>query len=102
MGAELPTAENFIRPLVTCGGEANFGHFCDRRVDRKVARALQIQGRDPAAANQIWEQLDREITDRAAWLPLYNVYGGDLIAKRAGNYQYNPQYGAILSQIWVR
>ena len=97
-----PSADNFIQPLFTCGSNSNFGDFCDRRFDRKVQHALEVQSRDPAAANQLWEQLDKEIADRALWLPLYNVYGADLVSKRVGNYQYNPQYGAILSQMWVR
>ena len=100
--ANYPTAEEFIQPLLTCGGTANFGHFCDRQVDRKTDHALEVQTQDPAAANRLWSQLDREITDKAALLPLYNVYGRDLTSKRVGNYQYNPQYGALLSQMWVR
>jgi len=100
--ANYPTAEEFIKPLLTCNGAANLGHFCDGRIDRKTDRALDVQTQDPAAANRLWAQLDREITDKAALLPLYNVYGADLISKRVGNYQYNPQYGAILSQMWVR
>ena len=97
-----PSAENFIRPLFTCGSDGNFGDFCDRRFDRKIGRALEVQSHDPAAANELWAQLDHEITDRAALLPLYNIYGADLISKHVGNYQYNPQYGALLSQMWVR
>ena len=35
-------------------------------------------------------------------IPLYNGYGADLVSKRVRNYQYNPRYGALLSQLWVR
>jgi YVTN family beta-propeller protein len=100
--AVYPTADEFLGPPFTCGSEANFGHFCDRAFDRKTAHALQMQSQDPAAANRLWERLDHEITDRAVLLPLYNAYGADVVSKRVGNYQYNPQYGALLSQIWVR
>jgi peptide/nickel transport system substrate-binding protein len=100
--ADYPAADNFIQPLFECGSETNFGSFCDRAIDRKIEHALEVQGRDPAAANRLWANLDHELTDRAAWLPLYNVYGADLVSKRVGNYQHNPQYGALLSQMWVR
>ena len=76
--------------------------FCERRLDRRIEHALDVQSRDPAAANELWADLDHEITDKAAWLPLYNVYGADLVSKRVGNYQHNPQWGALLSQMWVR
>ena len=51
--ANYPTAEEFIKPLLTCGGAANLGHFCDRRIDRKTDHALDVQsaiptGREPA------------------------------------------------------
>ena len=98
----FPTAADFLVPLFSCGSEANFGHFCDRRLERKMDRALNLQQRDPAAANRLWAEVDGELTDKAAWLPLYNRYGADLVSKRVGNYQYNPQFGALLSQMWVR
>jgi peptide/nickel transport system substrate-binding protein len=97
-----PTAADFIAPLFSCNSGANFGHFCDPRLGRMIDRALKLQQRDPAAATRLWAELDHELTDAAAWLPLYNRVGADLISKRVGNYQYNPQYGALLGQMWVR
>jgi hypothetical protein len=38
----------------------------------------------------------------SAWLALYNAYGADLISKRVGNYQYNPLWGVLLAQLWVK
>jgi peptide/nickel transport system substrate-binding protein len=99
---DYPTADNFIQALFACGSAVNFGHFCDRGFDRRSARALKVQQSDPAAANRLWANLDREITDDAAWVPAYNLYGADVVSRRIGNYQFNPQYGAILSQMWVR
>jgi peptide/nickel transport system substrate-binding protein len=26
----------------------------------------------------------------------------DFVSRRVGNYQYNPQWGALLDQLWVR
>jgi YVTN family beta-propeller protein len=98
----FPTAADFIAPLFACGSEVNFGHFCDRRLQRKMDRALKLQQRDPAAAIRLWAELDRGLTDTAAWLPLYNRYGADFVSKRVRNYQYNPQWGALLSQMSVR
>ena len=53
-------------------------------------------------ATRLWTKLDREITNKALWVPLYNTLGADLVSKRVGNYQHNPVTGALLSQLWVR
>ncbi len=99
---DYPAASNYIEFLFSCSSESNYGHFCDRALDRKIERALEVQQDDPVGANRLWAALDREITDKAAWVPLYNLYGTDFVSKRVGNYQYNPQWGALLSQMWVR
>jgi peptide/nickel transport system substrate-binding protein len=100
--ADYPSASSFIEPLFSCRASENFVHACDRGLDRRIRRALMLQQTDPAGANRLWTQLDRAITDKALWVPLYNVYGADLVSKRVGNYRYNPMEGALLSQLWVR
>jgi len=97
-----PAASDFLQPLFSCRLEYNFGQSCDRVLGREIGRAVKLERTDPAAANRLWAELDREITDKALWVPLYNVYGADLVSKRVRNYQYNPQRGALLSQLWVR
>jgi YVTN family beta-propeller protein len=97
-----PAASDFIQPLFSCRSEWNFGQFCDRVLERRIGRAMELEPSEPAAANRLWAELDRQISDKALWVPLYNVYGADLVSKRVGNYQYNPQRGALLSQLWVR
>jgi len=101
--ADYPASSAFIGPLFSCGSRVpNYAHFCDRALEQKIRRAAELEQTDRAAANRRWAELDREITDKALLIPLYNTYGADLVSRRVGNYQYNPQYGTILSQIWVR
>ena len=101
--ADHPDASNFIQPLFSCKSKwDNHAHFCDPRLDRRINRALRLEQTDLAGANRLWTKLDREITNRALWVPLYNDYGADLVSKRVGHYQYNPMRGALLSQLWVR
>jgi peptide/nickel transport system substrate-binding protein len=100
--ADYPAASNFIEPLFSCGSPANYARICDRARERKIERAVKLEQDDPLGANRLWADLDHEITDEALWVPLHNGYGADLVSKRVGNYQHNPQLGALLSQIWVR
>jgi peptide/nickel transport system substrate-binding protein len=100
--ADYPAASSFIRDLFACGSKFNYSRFCDQALEQKISRAVELEQTDPFGANHLWAQLDRQITDRALWVPLFNGYRADLVSKRVGNYQYNPQTGALLSQLWVR
>ena len=99
--ADSPAASNFMH-LFSCSSPFNYGHFCDRAIDARIRRALQLQRRDPAAANESWAALDREVTDRAPWVFLYTPYDTDFVAKRVGNYQHHPLWGTLFAQLWVR
>jgi len=49
-------------------------------------------------------RLDREIADRAPWVPLFNPRLADFTSKRVGNYQANTYASStvLLDQLWVR
>lgn len=80
----------------------NYAGFCDPRVDRKTQRALELQATDPHAANRLWAEVDRDLVNQAPWLFLVNPRVADLVSERVGNYQYNPQWGVLIDQLWVR
>jgi len=89
--ADYPAASSFINLLSCSSAPAlNLGGFCDRAVDAKMRRALRLQERDPAAANESWAEIDRALTDRALWVFLYTLHNGDFVSKRVGNYQHHP------------
>ena len=99
---DYPAASSFIQELLSCRSKFNYGRFCDHALERRISRAAELEQTDRARANRLWARIDREITDRALWVPLFNGYQADLVSKRVGNYQYNPMHGALLSQLWVR
>jgi YVTN family beta-propeller protein len=99
---DFPAASDFISPLFTCGAPVNYSRFCDHAVDAKVRRASAQQASDPAAASALWAQIDRELVRRAVAVPLFTTQTVTLLSKRAGNYQFNPQWGVLLDQLWVR
>jgi peptide/nickel transport system substrate-binding protein len=35
-------------------------------------------------------------------VPTFNGREVDLVSKRVGNYEYHPQWGALLDQLWVK
>jgi peptide/nickel transport system substrate-binding protein len=104
-----PAASTFIDTLLSCrayqpGNPANnnAAGFCDRRIDAQIRRALTLETTNRQAANALWARIDHEITDQAPWVAKTNHNFVALLSKRVGNYQYNPQIGMLIDQLWVR
>jgi peptide/nickel transport system substrate-binding protein len=100
--ADFPAASNYIGFLFACHGPGNLSGFCDRSIDRRISRARALQATDPYLANRRWAALDRAIVDRAPMVPLVAFKEVDMVSRRVGNYQFNPQWGVLPSQLWVR
>jgi YVTN family beta-propeller protein len=106
---DFATPAGFIDQALTCEsdqpanpGNQNVAEFCDPAIDRDIARAQSLQATDPEAATNLWSKVDRELTDQAPWVPFGNSLEVGLTSLRVGNYQYNPQWGILLDQLWVR
>ncbi|MEP7378902.1 MAG: ABC transporter substrate-binding protein [Chloroflexota bacterium] len=84
-----------------CGVSNNLTHSCDAELDALMGHARDLQVTDPAAANEVWAQVDRAVTDLALWAPLVNE-GSDLVSSRVGNYQFSPALGPLLDLMWVQ
>ena len=83
------------------GDNQNTAQFCSPELEARIERALRLQATDPAAAGPAWAAVDRHIVDQAPAIPLLVPQGIDLVSKRVGNYQHNPAWGVVLSQLWV-
>jgi ABC-type transport system substrate-binding protein/DNA-binding SARP family transcriptional activator/streptogramin lyase len=105
--ADYPSAAQWITLHLSCAAWrlptqlSNRSQFCDPRVDRLAARAAALQVNDPSAADPLWAQADRLITNLAPWVPTVTETETDLVSRRVGNYQYVPTIGALLDQLWV-
>jgi YVTN family beta-propeller protein len=97
----IPRAASSLLEIFLCGS-IDLTFFCDRRIDARIARALDLQSSDPDASVPVWTQLERDIVHLAPWVPLFTPSGVALVSKRVGNYQNNPELGVLLDQLWVR
>jgi len=102
------TPGGFIVGALNCGSyntentqSSNFAEFCDPKIDREIARARSLQTNDPEAASLEWAKIDRNLTWQAPWVPYANAEVIEVRSSRVGNYQYNPQWGTLLDQLWV-
>jgi YVTN family beta-propeller protein len=107
-GADIPAASDFFFQVLACRsfyhdpGSYNLGGFCDPHADQLASQAQAVQQADPAAARQLWAQVDRVVTGQAPWVPIFNRSSTVFVSARVGNYQESPVYGPLLDQIWVR
>ena len=67
-----------------------------------MRRAESEQQSDPTASRALWQRVDREITDASPRVPLMPSKDVNFLSKRVGNYQYSPQMGMLIDQLWVR
>ena len=104
-GGDFPAPSNFFTQPLTCataGNPAlNLAAFCDQKIDREIDRARTLATGSQAAAIA-WSRIDRDVMQEAPWIPIANGTEVDLISRRVGNYQFNPQWGALYDQLWVR
>ena len=95
--------QHFSCPAFLPGNPDNQGTgFCDPGIDRQMRRAQAEELSDPTGARARWQRVDRELTDAAAWVPLVVTKDVNFLSKRVGNYQYSPQNGMLIDQLWVR
>ncbi len=100
--ADFPSGSNYFETLFSCRSPGNWSHFCSQGVDARIRRGVALQTTDPYLANRLWARLDREIVDRAPFVPLVSLKLVDIVSPRVGNYQFQPLFGVLLDQLWVR
>jgi YVTN family beta-propeller protein len=102
----FPRPSQFLGPTFTsCQARAqglNVYEFCDPAFDLTVRGALTAQAAGSPSAAALWAKADRQFTDQAPQVDLVTPSITDFVSSRVGNYQYNPQLGVLLDQLWVR
>ena len=64
------------------------------------AAAMQVT--DPGAANRAWREIEHRLVDAAIQAPITNPLLTHAVSDRAENVQLHPQWGLMLSLIWVQ
>lgn len=106
---DYPAPSDFVYVLFGCdsfhpGSDSsiNIAGWCDKSVDSLMKKALATAVTDPKAADVLWAQADKEITDAVPAVSLFQPKFVDLVSKRVGNYEWSDQIHMLFSQAWVR
>lgn len=79
----------------------NLSGYCNEEIDALADEALETSVTDMDAAAKLMAEIDRRLTDEAAWAPMYNPNDVELVSERVGNYIYNPLYQFLFAQATV-
>ena len=99
LGPQYDSCQSFIPDSAS---NPNWAEFCDPGFDATVRSALAADAALSPAATRLWAQADRQFTDQAPMVSLVTPSTIDFVSRRVGNYEYNPVWGALLDQMWVR
>ncbi len=106
---DYQAASDFLSVLTGCGSfqpgsgsQPNISEFCDPRIQALMNRALRLEATDRATANVLWTQVDKEVTDQAPMVMMFNPTIIDFVSRRVGHYEFNPQWAFLPDQAWVQ
>ena len=95
-------AGGFIDDEFRCERPSNASGLCTSSFEEKITEAQRLEATDPAAANQAWIEIEHQLVEDAVWAPLINPVSTYAISARMENVQVHPQWGILMSRLWVR
>ena len=63
---------------------------------------IRSNSQHPSPQATLWTAIDHTPHKPADWVPTVNLREVDLVSKRIGNYQFNPVWGFLADQSWLR
>lgn len=106
---DYQAASDFLNVLTGCGSfqpnsgsQPNISEFCNRRIQNLMNRALAREATNRSAANVLWSRVDTQVTNQAPVVVMFNPAVVNFVSKRIGHFLYNPQWGLLMDQAWVK
>jgi peptide/nickel transport system substrate-binding protein len=102
--ADFPLASAFVGALASCDPDLdpfNPSYYCDPKIDKQIAAAIEQQATDPVGASESWAAIDRQVVDGAATIPYGNSVSRYFAANRVGHTLIHPMTGPLISQMWI-
>jgi ABC-type transport system substrate-binding protein len=100
--AAYPYPSSYVPSFVSCDGGTSNGYYCNPSLDREMREAGLLELGDPSKASALWQSIDRQLTNEAVWVPTVTQRDIEITSSRLRNYQYNPVWGFLADQAWLR
>jgi YVTN family beta-propeller protein len=97
-----PAASGWIDEGFRCTWAGSAPVLCTEELEAEIAAAQELQPTDPAAANDAWSGIEHGLVEDAVWAPLTNAVSTFVVSDRTENVQLHPQWGIMLSRVWVQ
>jgi peptide/nickel transport system substrate-binding protein len=106
---DYPAASDFLNVLLGCGSihphsdaSPNIAEFCNNSIQAQMDKAEVLGETNQTAANNLWAQVDHEVTNQAPWVDMYNPKQIDFLSARVHGYVWNPQLFILIDQQWIK
>jgi peptide/nickel transport system substrate-binding protein len=99
---DYPRASDYIDPQFLCRAPVNVSGYCNPRLDAAIDGAKRLSTTNPGAADRAWTAIEHRLVREAIWAPLFNRIAPHAFSSRTGNVQIHPQWGVLLSRVWVQ
>jgi YVTN family beta-propeller protein len=97
-----PDPSSYVPSFFSCGGANGNDYYCNPAIDREMRHAELLELTDPPAADALWETVDSQLTNNAEWVTTVDSREVEITSARLQNYEYNPVWGFLADQAWVR
>jgi peptide/nickel transport system substrate-binding protein len=106
---DYPAASDFLNVLLGCGSfhpnsnsSPNVAELCDKRIQAKMDQAGAAGARSAPAADKLWATVDRDVTDQAPRVAMFNPKYLDFVSARIKGFQFSPQWYFLVDQASVK
>jgi peptide/nickel transport system substrate-binding protein len=105
---DYPAPSDFLNVLLGCGSihknsdaSPNIAEFCNQAIQAKMNQAESMASTNLSGANQLWTQVDHEVTAQAPWVDMYNPKQIDFLSKNVHGYSWSPQWYILIDTLWL-
>ncbi len=105
---DYPAQSDFLNVLLGCktihpnsDASPNIAAYCSQSTQAQINQAESEEATNPTAAAQLWTQIDREDTNAAPWVNMYNPKQIDFLSSNVHGYSWNPQWYILIDRLWL-
>ncbi len=97
-----PDPSSYVPAFFSCGGATSNDYYCNPAIDHEMRHAELLELTNAPAADALWERVDRQLTKNAEWVTTVDTREVELTSSHLHNYEYNPVWGFLADQTWLR